>query len=191
VNAGLGGAALASTLGIDDDRGMASPSLEQLQEIVADTTLEDWQVVVDAVRETPWPMRYEVDAVPVEMPPTVEEMFAQAQKATILWSVIVAPGVAINCHFFSSDEIEFDFQPREIVSDERLAALLGFITHVGRALGRLVGVTVEGNDDPRPAKGHLYYEPLADATVAEVRSGVIPELWPRRVAMSGVSGVGQ
>jgi hypothetical protein len=158
---------------------MAAPSLEQLQEIwaeddgavfdifVTDTTLEDWQAVMDAVRARSWPMTYEVDAVSAEMPPAVEEIFALAQKATILWSVIVAPGVAINCHFFSSDEIEFDFQPREIVSDERLAALLGFITHVGRALGRLVGVTIEGDDDPRPATGHLYYEPRSDAIVAE------------------------
>ena len=158
---------------------MAAPSLQQLQEIwaaddgavfdifVTNTTLEEWQVVVDAVRETTWPMTYEVDAVPAEMPQTVEEIFAHAQTATILWSVSVATGVAINCHFFSSDEIEFDFQPRDIVSDERLAALLGFIAHVGRALGRLVGVTVEGDDDPRPPKGHLYYEPRFDAVVAE------------------------
>jgi hypothetical protein len=164
---------------MDDDQGMVAPSLELLQEIwagddgalfdifVTDTTLEDWQAVVDAVSATTWPMTYEVDGVPTEMPPAVEEIFAHAQKATILWSVTAAPGVALNCHFFCSDEIEFDFQPREIVSDERLAALLGFITHVGRALGRLVGVTVEGDDDPRPAKGHLYYEPHSDAIVAE------------------------
>jgi hypothetical protein len=164
---------------VDDDPGMAAPSLEQLQEIwagddgavfdifVTDSTLKDWQAVVDAVRARAWPMTYEEDGVPAEMPPTAEEIFAHAEKATILWSVAVAPGVVINCHFFSSDEIEFDFQPREIVSDERLAALLGFIIHVGRTLVRLVGVTVEGDDDPRPATGHLYYEPRSDAIVAE------------------------
>ena len=158
---------------------MAAPSLEQLQEIwaaddgavfdifVTDTTLQDWQAVVDAVRATTWPMTYGVDGVPVEMPSAVEEIFAHAQKATILWSVTPVPGVAINCHFFGSDEIEFDFQPREIVNDEKLAALLAFITHVGRALGRLVGVTVEGDENPRPAKGHLHYEPRSDAMVAE------------------------
>jgi hypothetical protein len=158
---------------------MAAPSLEELQAnwaeddgalfdiFVTDTTANDWQVVVDAVREKNWPTAYTVDGVAAEMPRTVENIFAAGADATLLWSIMLGAGVTINCHFFYPGEIEFDFCPREIVSDEALAALLGFIAHVGRALGRVAGVTVEGDHDPRPAKAHLYYDPHSDAVVAK------------------------
>ena len=135
---------------------------------VADTTPHDWQVVVDAVREKNWPTAYTVDGVAAEMPRTVEDIFAAGRAdATILWSIDLGAGVTINCHFFYPGEIEFDFCPREIVSDEALAALLGFVAHVGRALRRVAGVTVEGDYDPRPATGDLYYDPHSDAVVAK------------------------
>jgi hypothetical protein len=120
------------------------------------------------VREKSWPTAYTENGVAAEMPETVEGIFAARQtEATILWSIKVGADVTINCHFFDPGEIEFDFCPREIVSDESLAALLDFIRHRGRALGRVVGVTVEGDDDPRSATGHLYYDPRSDAVVAE------------------------
>jgi hypothetical protein len=169
---------------IEDDPGMAAPSLKVLQAIwaeddgalfdifVTDTTPNDWQVVVDAVREMNWPTAYTVDGVAAEMPPEVEDIFAARRAdATLLWSIEPGAGVTINCHFFYPGEIEFDFCSREIVSDQALAALLGFIAHVGRALGRLAGVTVEGDHDPRPATGHLYYDPQSDAVVANAGPG--------------------
>lgn len=157
---------------------MAAPSLEVLRAtwaeddgalfdiFVTDTTPNDWQVILDAVREKKWPTAYSVNGVAAEMPRTAEDIFAARQAdATLLWSIEPDAGVTINCHFFYPGEIEFDFCPRVIISDEALAALLGFIAHVGRALGRVAGVTVEGDHHPRPAKGHLYYDPQSDAVV--------------------------
>ena len=64
-------------------------------------------------------------------------------------------GVISQCHFFTPNEIEFDFVSKEIDTPERLQALLEFVETLGRSTGKTVVVTLESS----PERAFLRYDP--------------------------------
>jgi hypothetical protein len=63
--------------------------------------------------------------------------------------------VMVVCHFFTTDEIEMDVDPREVTSQAELDELLGFLRLVGDTLGRAVILSHE-SDEEHP---FISYEP--------------------------------
>ena len=58
-------------------------------------------------------------------------------------------GIAINLHFFTVDEIEFDLDPSDIDSESRLNDLFGFMATLADELTKEVVLTPE-NEQERP-----------------------------------------
>lgn len=58
-------------------------------------------------------------------------------------AVALAPGLTIDCHFFTPDEIEFSFDPREIRSEREFGLVLSFMELVGTAVEKPVLLTPE------------------------------------------------
>jgi hypothetical protein len=56
---------------------------------------------------------------------------------------IEVDGILINCHFFTEQEIEFDIDPREITSEEKLSKVFEFMQRIGRLLQKEVIMTPE------------------------------------------------
>ncbi|MCS0604237.1 hypothetical protein NX794_23915 [Streptomyces sp. LP11] len=55
-------------------------------------------------------------------------------------------GVWFTCYFFDIEEIEFTFDPSDVIDATSFAPVRAFVTWLGRATGREVIVTMEGTD---------------------------------------------
>jgi hypothetical protein len=119
-------------------------SLRDLYILNAD--VEVWQRVIDSLRSSEYPCRYQVDDNDRPLPGSVEDVFKKRQEAGFLLSVDV-DGILLNCHFFTEEEVEFDLDPREIDSREKLQALFRFMRRIGQAAGRHVIMTPENRTD--------------------------------------------
>ena len=109
---------------------------------VEDSTVDDWQLVVDIVRAHDWPTTFSVEGDVMSMPTSVQPIFELVDK-TILWRFWPHPDVAVHGHFFAVGEIELDVDPREVVDQEQFDAVCEVVTVIGRALGKPLDVTVE------------------------------------------------
>ena len=70
------------------------------------------------------------------------------QRATPSLSVDLA-GVRLGCYFFTPSVIEFDFDPRDVTTDEQAAAVLAFMRRLGEVLAKPVVLAHESRpDDP-------------------------------------------
>jgi hypothetical protein len=101
-----------------------------LDAYVSSTDADDWQSAVDGVRAIGWPSSYSEDGASMSMPSDVSEIFARSQFASCLWTIRPTNEIAINCHFFGPDEIEFDLDPREIQVQRHLDLVCQFISGV-------------------------------------------------------------
>jgi hypothetical protein len=120
----------------------------------------DWQRVLDLLREheIAWQVGYYEDGARAELPHLAEHMVSRSRQASVLISTSVA-GLPINAHVFGEDWIEFDVPANDINGQESLDALVGFVTVLGRALGKEVRATPEAAHDA-PA---FVYDPSIDA----------------------------
>ena len=136
---------------VDWDRIAADLTMDEgalLDILILDTSLEDWQRVLDAVRDwTPAPA-LTLGGEPMDLPERVEEIFrrSQDQDESALLSLVVGGG-AFNCHFFWEGEIEFDLDPKEVTEPAHLDALISFMSLLGDTTGKPVLLTVASSPD--------------------------------------------
>jgi hypothetical protein len=115
--------------------------------------LSDWQALYPLLRDSPG-TEYSVDGV-VQLPPdSIEQAFAARASASPMLRVKVDRATVV-FHFFSEDEVECDFDPRQIASQADLNALLGFIKLLGDATNKRVVITPEN----APTEPFISYEP--------------------------------
>jgi hypothetical protein len=127
----------------------------------------DWQAVLDHVRAHYGPVHLTVDGVPRELPPRVDQLFAIRRLANPEAGFSVG-GVHLACHFFATEEIEFDLSPEDVTGPPQFYALSTFLEEIGRLTGKAAILTPENlPDDPilrfDPHKGCVEYLPDSDA----------------------------
>ena len=127
---------------------------------VFETTLADWQRVVDVLRATGWPTEFSVGDKR-DMPAAVDDIFELLPDHSPTWRLWPHPDVLVNCFFFSEAEIEFDVSPDEIVGEAEFDAVCDLVLAVGRTLGKRVDVTGEST----PSTVFMRYEPETDQLV--------------------------
>jgi hypothetical protein len=109
---------------------------------VLETSLDDWQKVVDALRGR-WPSPvFTLDGEPATLPRRVEAIFDAPREQAALLSLAVGEARAA-CHFFVEDRIEFDIDPRQIAGPAQVEAVAEFMALLGRATGKTVVLTLE------------------------------------------------
>jgi hypothetical protein len=69
-------------------------------------------------------------------------------------------GVVANCHFFSSDEIECDLDPKEVRTARDHDKVLGFVVGLAHAVNGEVQIT----DENQPERTWVRYQSLSGAT---------------------------
>ena len=109
---------------------------------VHDVSVVDWEVVIATVRAH-YPSSFMQDDAERPFPPTVAALFDETRSSLARLTLNVG-GVAIACHFFSPDQIEFDVLPDDVQEPSRVAATLDFLRLVARATGRPAELTDEG-----------------------------------------------
>lgn len=115
---------------------------------VPETDEQDWQRVLDFLRAGSFDLTFSVDGKPTALPASAVEIFAVWQRASPALHVEVA-GVRLGCYFFEPSAVEFDFDPRDVTSDEQAAEIVAFMRGLGEMLGKPVLLTHES--EPRDA----------------------------------------
>lgn len=133
---------------MDEQGGVFGPAeFGELRDIlVSDTDLWDWQRVVDYVRTPPRAGSFTLDAAAAALPESVSDIFALREQAVTSLRIDVA-GVLVVAHFFDPSEIELDFDPREVITDEHRDGLLAFMRTLADLLDQPVLVAPEGSHD--------------------------------------------
>lgn len=114
---------------------------------IFETDEQDWQRLLAFLRSSSYSIEFWVDDQPTPLPERVETIFAlRNDHVTVLH--IDKEYLALNCFFFTSEEIDFDLDPRDFQGEaagEKIAHLLHFIRAVGRLLNKAVVLTPEGD----------------------------------------------
>jgi hypothetical protein len=114
---------------------------------VEDASIEDWQAVLDLVEASGWTSEYREGDVVMSVPSAEHVLSRPADAECPSLRVWPVPQVlAIFC-FLSDDAIDFDVDLRQLQGQERLDVLCGFLSAIGRRLGKPVLMSSEGDWD--------------------------------------------
>lgn len=113
---------------------------------------KDWRVLVGLAKAAQH--KYLAGGVVVPLP-TVDAVFHNREVSHLLQIQVGA--ASINCHFFVSDEIELDLDPREVVDQATHDAVLSFIESLSTGTGKEVSLTAENS----PESPYLSFSPAS------------------------------
>lgn len=120
------------------------------------TDENDWQTIINHLRlNTLYTTTFLVDLKKQALPFAVREIFDITQDHAVILHIDEGQ-LNIYCYFFTPEQIEFDFDPRDITDDQRLTRLLDFIHLLGNLLQKQVVLTPESDE----AIHYLSYDPV-------------------------------
>lgn len=108
---------------------------------VQNASIDDWQVVLAMIFERDYQARLLRGDASVAMPSVVDYLFDHDNRYLLCFRV---GGIGLNCHFFSTDEIELSFGPEE-VTEATLPNLLRFMIDLGDVTKKPVLMTHENS----------------------------------------------
>ncbi|MFD5436505.1 hypothetical protein ACFWJ4_30705 [Kitasatospora sp. NPDC127067] len=111
---------------------------------IEDTTVADWQAVLDLVAEQGWAFEYAEGESVLPLPRAEAVLSRPADAECPSLRVWPDPEVCAIFRFLGAEQIDFDVDLRELQGQERLDVLCGFLTAIGRWLGRSVPLFPEG-----------------------------------------------
>lgn len=106
------------------------------------TTVQDWQKLLTFLRSSAYSLELIGGGQQGPIPEQVEDIFLFAHTDGVTLRMDTAH-LALNCHFYTSQEIEFDLDPRDMSSEQQIARLLDFLRTIGRLLHKAVVLTPE------------------------------------------------
>jgi len=93
---------------------------------VLGSKLDDWPNVLQVLKAAEYGI---VQSLPADIEKAIEENY----ELGCLLRVDLG-GPVLNCHFFPEEEIEFDLDPRELLSIDAAERVFLFMSRLGRAL---------------------------------------------------------
>ncbi|MGA5763333.1 hypothetical protein [Nonomuraea bangladeshensis] len=132
----------------DDVKVLFDPEVNgALPDVVVErTTVEDWQLLLDLVREQGWQYASSADGgEPTELPSAAG--MAEAADAGETPELHVRPitGMLLIFRMYQVTSIDFDVDLRELQGQERLDVLMDVFRLIGRRLGKSVLLSAEGD----------------------------------------------
>jgi len=122
----------------EDDEGML------LDIYVLHTTTDDWQQVLDALRDSSYEFTFTDGQSSIPVPGRATDIFpADETKSLARFLQVQVDGVQIRCNFFIVDEIEFDLDPIQVTGMEQAKLVIQFMQLLNRATGKEVILTPE------------------------------------------------
>lgn len=112
--------------------------------IVRETSEADWDKLI-RLSFSLGSVSYENDGKTQELPTSAAQLLGDSDHAHCM--KIDLGGPVANAHFFTSEEIELDLDPREVGSQAALDKVLGFCRKLSLELERDVAITEESNPD--------------------------------------------
>ena len=107
---------------------------------VEGTSIDDWRRTLALLFQGPYRTELRLGETRVSAPEDVASLFMpEGERFHLLFWV---GDVDVACHFFSYDEIEFDFVPN-LIDEPKLSSLLHFMLALGSMLKKVVIMTPE------------------------------------------------
>lgn len=119
---------------------------------VPDTSVGDWQVVLDLIAEKGWKCQYSEGGTVLPVPRAEAVLSSPADAECPDLRVWPTPDVLAIFRFRAADEVDFDVDLRELQGQDRLDVFCGFLREIGRRLGKPVLMDPEG-DECHPVLG--------------------------------------
>jgi len=115
---------------------------------VAGTSIADWRAAVAMIHAAGFRLEFTIDGAESTPPDEVLQIFGQPREASFLLTAFV-DGVPLNCHFFteSESEIEFDLDPRAIVDQAELDAVITFMRKLAGSTQKYALMTPENTHE--------------------------------------------
>src|SRR5436305_1204563 len=95
---------------------------------VLGTTIDDWKNAISFILRGPFEAKLLRDEVAQTVPAEIESLFGTTSNLLRF----AVHGVELACHFFTVEEIEFDFVPNAL-TEESLFHVLEFMVSIGDA----------------------------------------------------------
>jgi hypothetical protein len=117
---------------------------------VLDATIDDWRRMFDGLRALPgrhvltWTLSDTTESGTLDAAAVWSRLEQDPEESASL--AIDIDGVWFTCYFFDIEEIEFTFDPSDVVDEAAFGPVRSFVTWLGTATGREVIVTMEGTD---------------------------------------------
>nr|WP_240351799.1 hypothetical protein [Streptomyces olivoreticuli] len=147
--------------------------------IVPETSVQDWQAVLDLVGASGWKYQYSEGETMLPVPRAEAPLSRPADAECPQLRVWPTADVLAIFRFYSAKQIDFDVDLRELQGQERLDVFYGFLTAIGRRLGKPVLMDSEGSNHSRPALG---FDVETDQVI------LMAEPWPGEHCLSGEMG---
>jgi hypothetical protein len=112
---------------------------------IFDTTLDDWQRLLDFLAGSGYAMR--LTGGETASPPTTVAGIPWATADDFATLEVDIGGPVVTCHFFSEEEIEFDFDPSDVTSPAHLAALVLFMQRVSSTMKKPIRLSPENTSE--------------------------------------------
>ncbi|MFJ4060857.1 hypothetical protein [Streptomyces albogriseolus] len=137
----------------DDVKSFFAPELMgSLPDVrVPDTSVEDWQAVLDLVRSQGWSCEYSEDGAVARLP-RAAEMLARGEGADVVLRVWPVSGFLVIFRPYEAGSIDFDVDLRELQGQHGVNVLCRLLRVVGRRLGKPVLLSPE-SDPLHPVLG--------------------------------------
>ncbi|MFJ1929317.1 MULTISPECIES: hypothetical protein [unclassified Streptomyces] len=153
----------------DDVKSFFAPDLMgSLPDVrVPDTSVEDWQAVLDLIRSQGWSCEYSEDGVVVRLP-RAAEILVRGEGADVLLRVWPVSGFLVIFRAYEAGSIDFDVDLRELQGQDGVDVLCRLLRTIGRRLGKPVLLSPE-SDPLHPVLG---FDVEADRVMLLVRPQV-------------------
>lgn len=126
---------------------------------ILNTDASDWDRLGSILEKSNFKLAHFVDGQRAPVPTSFANRITDLHCNASLLVVFLTDVLSANCHFFTSEEIEFDIDPRLVCDQNDYARVLDFIEFVARELGKPALLTPE-NFSSAPI---LSYDPRTEA----------------------------
>ncbi|WP_088071920.1 hypothetical protein [Gottfriedia luciferensis] len=114
---------------------------------VFNVDLEEWQRLYELIQSTTWDIiLYKNGQKSENEDTTIYKLFKEKENHSIMMTINIK-GIFINCYFFSSTEIEFDIDPKEVKGVSDVEIVFDFMKKISKVLGKESILTVESDPD--------------------------------------------
>ncbi|MFI7120465.1 hypothetical protein [Amycolatopsis sp. NPDC049868] len=129
---------------------------------VPGTSAEDWQRVFDLAQARGWQREFRQGDMTLPLPSAAEVLARPSDAELVELKIWPVPGVLAIFRIRVAEEIDFDIDLRELPGQTGVDILCGFLTDIGRELGKPVLMTPEGGSQDHPVLG---FDPAHDRVV--------------------------
>jgi len=113
---------------------------------VTDTSIADWRAALEMIHAAGFRLKFTIDGAESTPPDNLLQVFGQPRECSFLLAAFVS-GVRLNCHFFAESEIEFDLDPREVVGQAELDAVIAFMRKLAASTQKSALMTPENTHE--------------------------------------------